>query len=253
MPLYPLIAVLIAMILAHCAAAARETPGHRIWRRFLSVTFVFVCLLLAIVLFSFVLAAPNLAKFRPPAAMAWFSVLAGLAATGAALYARSTPGLRPAAAAIVLTAMFFGLFFSGSVLTQQAQRRQDAGPAVAALRSKVPRPEALVSFGPIHSKFRYFWGDLIPEIAWPTTIDGLPPEVDYFSFDLRPSDIPGSRIATRGMVTWTTPRTLPFEWREIGAVDCGRKPMDPPDAEVVVGQVIRDANGNPVPMREHGD
>jgi 4-amino-4-deoxy-L-arabinose transferase-like glycosyltransferase len=249
MPLYPLIAVLIAMILTHCAAAARSTPGGRIWRRFLNGTVFAVVFMLAIVAISLFLAETPVASLRPPAAWASMIVLSGLAAVGAALFSRSTPGSRPAAVAIVLTAMFLGLLHSGSVLTQLAARRQDTGPAVAELRSKVPRPEALVSFGPIHSRFRYFWGDLIPEIAWPRTLDALPPEVDYFSFDLRPSETPGARIVTRGMVVWTTPTTLPFEWRRIGAVDCGRKPMNPPDAEVVVGQVIRDADGKPVPAR----
>lgn len=247
MPLYPLIAVLIAMILTHCAAADRDTRSGRIWRRFLSVTAFSVLFMLAIVAASFVFDGTPIANLRPPAAWASVIALSGLAAVVAALLARSRPGQRPAAAAITLAAMFLGLLNAGSVLTEQAARRQDTAPAVAELRAKVPTPEALISFGPIHSRFRYFWGDLIPEIPWPLTVADLPAEVDYFSFDLRPTDTPGTRLATRGMVVWTTPTALPFEWREIGRVDCGRKPMDPPDAEVIVGQVIRDADGRPLP------
>lgn len=253
MPLYPLIAISIAMILVCCVAGhgrtdlERTPPAARLWRRWLTAADLVVFLLLALVALAHVLPETSLGDLRPSGGWLVAILLAGVAAIGATRFARSRPGSRSAAAAVLLVAAFVAMFHGGSVVTQLVARRQDPGPAVASLRARLPGTPELVSFGPIHTKFLYYWGDLVPETPWPRTLADLPPDVEYFSFDRRPWHTEESRLVTRGMEEWTTPGALPFVWEELGVVDCGRKPMDPPDAEVVVGRVVRDAEGRPVP------
>jgi len=47
-----------------------------------------------------------------------------------------------------------------------------------------------VSFGPVHHRFVYFFGESIHELRWPVRPEEIPPDVEYVCFERSPWDTP---------------------------------------------------------------
>jgi 4-amino-4-deoxy-L-arabinose transferase-like glycosyltransferase len=239
MPLYPLVAVLIALIIERCAAAEIGRYPRRAWHQFLLLS-------------GSLIAASGLAfgiagllptdwadqLYQPR----WFCVILGVAAATAVAVLwtcyRKPHRLAPAAA-VLAVATFAGLAYTGLMVNVYAARWNDPTQLVGQFKSHVADPTTLVSLSPIDHRFAYYYETPITEISWPKSVDGLPPDVDYFCFMRNPGDKAASRRAGRGRTWATTPGTLPFAWEEIASICVERRFRDGPQRSVILGRVTR--------------
>ncbi len=243
MPIYPLVAVLIGLVIERCAAAAIGTYPRRAWHQFLllwgtlivgaGVVICIACLLMQ---------EPSQRFYQPTGFGVAFATVTTLAAFGMwHAYRRphqSTPLI--AAGAIATVA---GIAAAGLVVNVHLARWIDPTNNIAKLRHQLPPDANLVSFSPIEHRFAYYYGDSITELDWPQAVNELPADAEYFCFMRTPGDTASSRSAGRGRTWYKTSGTLPFAWEEIASVCVERQVYDDSPRTVVVGRVVR-------PMRE---
>jgi len=248
MPLYPCIAILIGMILEASSNAPWNSPARRGWRTFLlaGAGFTITCgtLLLLATFGSF----ESLQRFRQRPAFGLAYMLVAFVAAGAFLSAQRRKGARFSLLAIGLLAGFLGLTYNGAVRHVRIREWYDMGPAVRAVRERIPDPASLVSFGPLPHGFNYYYGEPIPELPWPREIADLPAGTEYFSFNCAPTDV-DEIVMQRGMKIWSVPSRLPFLWEEVGRVPWGRTNADDPQSWAIVGRVLHGPDGAVLPAR----
>lgn len=121
--------------------------------------------------------------------------------------------------------------------------------SVASLRQQLPSPTALVSFGPIHHRFEYYWHQSIPQVAWPLEIRQTDPSLDYFCFDYHVRDNAEFRHSGRGRTWTTTPSTLPFDWEEVARIPLEREYTNS-SRWVIIGRARRTQLGELAPARD---
>ncbi|MCZ6507868.1 MAG: hypothetical protein O7A04_07470, partial [Acidobacteria bacterium] len=252
MPLYPCVAILVGALLENLATASPMSSKRRLWRGFLAVTASLAGLFGGLAGLVWLLEHESLVALRQSPPLTALLLITASLAVGAALRARSKSEPRAARVALFTLAILFALVDSTLRTSLLASRRQDLTPLVAAVRAAVPEPDRLVSLSPVDPRFTYHYRHFIQELPWPTELSDLPPDVDYFCFDRRPTDTAESRYAERGMKVWSTPGTLPFAWEEIARVGVGPAVENPPSVAVIVGRVLRTADGSPVPASYYG-
>jgi hypothetical protein len=99
--------------------------------------------------------------------------------------------------------------------------------------------QSLVSLTPIDHRFAYFYAQPIAELDWPSEVDDLPADVEYFCFMRHPADTADSREAGRGR-SWTrTSGMLPFAWAEVATLCVERRVRDYPQRMLVLGRVVK--------------
>jgi len=233
MPLYPLIAVLIGLVIDRCSVAALGRYPRRAWHQFLVLT---ATLITAIAFVAFAEFKWALGPYQP----FWLSVaiLACAVAAVAAIircYRQNTAGAR--ALAVAAIAAFAGLTHAGALMNVNIARWNDPTVDVAELRAMLPPGTDLVSLTPISHRFAYLYRAEITELAWPREVDDLPADVEYFCFMRDPGDTAAKRAAGRGRSWTTTPGTLPFAWKEVATICVERRLRDQPQITVVLGRV----------------
>jgi len=146
---------------------------------------------------------------------------AAIAAAGAILWSRGVHESSRATAGILALAGFTGLSYTGVVVDMQIHASNDPSAEVASVRRMIPPGERLVSFGPVHHLFAYYFGNPIElehvsgrEVSPGTT-------ATYFCFNEDPS---------LGRLE------IPFAWDRIAVVSCERARSSSPLATVVVGK-----------------
>jgi len=239
MPLYPLVAVLIGLIVVRCAAAAPGRYPRRAWHQFLLLTgsLTAAC--------GLALAAAGLTPTNWAAQLyqpRWFC-LAFAALAAAAVFTlwrvyRQPKRFAPAIAVLAVGIMA-GVAFTGIAINRSVGRWHDPTQLVAELKSHVANPTALVSLSPIDHRFAYYYDEPIAELGWPRALDDLPPDVDYFCFMRNLGDTAERRAAGRGRSWSTTPGTLPFAWQEVASICVERRLRGGPQRTVVLGRVVR--------------
>lgn len=237
MPLYPLVAVLIGLIIERCSTAYVGYP-RRAWRQFLLLCGVSIGIGGAVIGGSVLLPAEWTAILHQPR---WFSIAFGIVAalTVVVLWTcyRAPRRFTPIVTVVTIAA-FVGAAFTGIVINVNAARWNDPTVAVADLKNRVPDGTALVSFTPIEHRFAYYYQTPIAELDWPVELDDLLPDVEYFCFMRNPGDTADCRIAGRGRSWTTTPGTFPFAWEEITSI-CIERQLRQPQRTVVLGRVVR--------------
>jgi hypothetical protein len=172
----------------------------------------------------------------------WFSLccsIFSLAAAGFIWQAfRTKQTSSPLLAALAITSVA-GIGAAGLMLNINAARWYDPTAAIADFATHIPDGSRLVSLNEIEHRFAYFYGIPIPQIAWPRTIDDLPPNVNYFCFMRHWNDTAEAHATGRGRKWRTIAGTLPFEWEEIAALSPDRAPDKRTATSVVLGRVIR--------------
>jgi 4-amino-4-deoxy-L-arabinose transferase-like glycosyltransferase len=236
MPLYPLIAVLVALVIERCSTAvASQYPRHA-WHQFLLFASV---LTVAISLLALTNTKWALGSFQP----AWFSatLLAIAAATIAAIWhCYRANSIRTRTFAILSIALFAGITQAGVLMNVNVARWNNPAAAVARVKQLIGPTTPLVSFTAIDHRFAYFYDAPIAELEWPLDTDDLPLGVDYFCFMRNPAvDTAQEREAGRGRTWTTTPGTLPFAWEEIATLCVERKLRDRPQVHVVLARVVK--------------
>ncbi len=239
MPLYPLIAILCGLLVECCSQAASDTVARRGWNRFLLLwapLIGFCALFLGIN--SLLPKGVSVNLFQPT----WFAVLCSIFSLAAAVTiwqaSRTKQSSSPLCAVFAITSVA-GVGAAGLMLNINSARWHDPTAAIADFATHIPDGSRLVSLNEIEHRFAYYYGTPIPQIAWPKTVDDLPPNIDYFCFVRHWNDTAEAHFTGRGRTWRTIAGTLPFEWEEIVAISPDRQPNTPTALSVVLGRVIR--------------
>jgi 4-amino-4-deoxy-L-arabinose transferase-like glycosyltransferase len=239
MPLYPLVAALIGLVIEGCALAEPGRYPRRAWHQFLLLSGSLIAVGGLLIGGAGLLPTDYIASLHQPR---WFGILFGVAAAGAAYVLwrcyRAGGRLAPVVAVATISAFVSGAY-TGVMINVNAARWNDPTAALARFKQHLPTNASLVSFSPISHRFAYYYVAPIEELGWPRDLRDLPDGVTYFCFMRDPSDTAASRDAGRGRTQATTPGTLPFAWEEIATLCVERRLRDEPQPTVVLGRVVR--------------
>jgi 4-amino-4-deoxy-L-arabinose transferase-like glycosyltransferase len=238
MPLYPVVAVLIGLLIERCATAPAECYPRRAWHQFLLLCGVLIVAGGVVTGGSALLPGDGADWLHQPR---WLALLFLAAATGGGYVLwRCYIQLRLAPIVAVTTiGAFVGFAYVAIMINVNAARWNDPTTSVAHFKAQLPPNAALVSFTPIEHRFAYYYAEPIAEIDWPVVPTDLPPSVDYFCFMRYPGDTAQRRAAGRGRTWTTTPGTLPFAWQEITSICVERRIRQEGQPIVVLGRIIR--------------
>jgi 4-amino-4-deoxy-L-arabinose transferase-like glycosyltransferase len=237
MPLYPLIAVLIAIIVEQCSTAQFGRYPRRAWHQFLLLSSVLVGITGTALIVGSIVAPENMATLRQPVFPSLLFAVAAVSVVTMLWKCYRTPRRFAPTIALLIIAAFIGAAYNGIVTNINAARWNDPTQAVADLKSHLPENTKLVSLSPIEHRFAYYFERPITELSWPNAPSDLPANVDYFCFMRNPGDTAEGRAAGRGRTWTTTPGTLPFAWQELASINTERSLRD--QRTVVLGRVIR--------------
>lgn len=220
MSLYPCVAVLVGLAIERSLAADQLSFWKRSWPRLLRLgaPWMALCGLLAIASTRW----PVLhGAVRPTLAAA---VAFAVAAAAIAALAWCASGKRTLAwnrLGVLALGGFAGLVY---VLPgTDALRRSSTTSCddVAALKRQLRADDRLVSFGPVHHQFAFYYHDPLPLCSWPSASVAAPSGATYFCYQENAS------------------RTLqrPFDdWETVAVISCDRCRREEPVDRVVVGR-----------------
>ena len=224
MPMYPLMAVVCGAVAQQCLASAESGYLRRLWSGYLRGLVLLLSagvLLLLVAAIAARLSDPDWARRL---AQSWWLlavlVVTGAVAAGVVFRGPADPMRRPIVQTFVVAA-FLAVFFNGPMLNISAYGSARVGPGVQEVRERIPADARLVSFGPLHQKFIFFYEEPIPIVTLPATADDVPEDLQYFALSATGDD----------------PVHLPFAWEELARLN-----MDPkrtPSPMVVVGRRVR--------------
>jgi 4-amino-4-deoxy-L-arabinose transferase-like glycosyltransferase len=239
MPLYPCVALLIALVIDRCSMATQGDYPRRAWHQFLLLSGTLI------VASGLVCGGASVLDSRWAQVLCqprWFGFGYAVAATVAA-YAlwRSYRSAQESTRFVAITAIagMVGLAATGLMINVHMAHWNDLTEAVAELKEDLPPGAKLVSLSPIEHRFAFYYGAPITQLDWPTTIDELPSDVEYFCFMRNPGDSARQRMSGRGRSWTTTPGTLPFAWEEIASIYSEREISGDRPRSVVLGRVVR--------------
>jgi hypothetical protein len=221
LPLFPMLCALIGIALERALEVVNESALRRRWGALSRCLAFGVAVLAVAVLASAILEKPAGQSFAnaPLFTIAWFLILAS-AAVLLAWLGRSHSQRRFAGAAFVVAAVTGGVHTALWLNTLIVRSIDTAGEA-AAVKHAIPQPKSLISFGPIHHRFAFYYRDPIRLAAWPQCQEDAQ-EVEYFCFSQTAGERP----------------TLPFDWTPIAAISCDRNVKNEPQDTVIVGRRI---------------
>lgn len=226
MPMYPLMCAAVGLIFQRCHEF--ELPAMP--RRFSQMVMRGTSLIVLGAGPAFIIVT-IIGKAQPDtmyAAMAqpwWLNVviLLGGTATGLAIFKLATSSTqRDVVLTAFLSAASLAVIFNGPVMNATVSKAESIGPDVRAIRELADQQGALVSFGPVHHKFVYWYEDPIPIIDLPTSRDDLPPGTRFFAVDLYQGE-------------WVD---LPFDWEQVAVLNMDRTVQEEPEIRVLVGRVL---------------
>jgi 4-amino-4-deoxy-L-arabinose transferase-like glycosyltransferase len=220
MPLYPCVAVLVGLVLQRCA----ESEASSLLRRVCSGLLILLALTLgaagAGVLGASCLNFPHTPALVQPVSFALVYALAAGVLAVLAVAVRRCSEPRLIQAGLLALAGFLGLTHTGMVHNVLARKSENVAPTVARLREQLPDPLHLVSLGPVHHLFAYYYRTPVALRPWPRQANDVDGDVTYFCFD---------RMARQ-------PVDLPFPWEEVAVISCDRYHAAWPHWTVVVGR-----------------
>jgi hypothetical protein len=224
MPLYPVVAILIGLVVDRCWRA-EDTSSMRVgWQRFL------VGMGGAMVVAAVVVAAadwldhPTAAEIAQPPLFAACFLACGLAIATWLVRTRRRREAWVAQTSLLAIAAFLGLAYTGAVVNALARIMEDTAGAVARARSEIPEDTELVSLGIVDHKFRYHYREPIRVVSWPPTADVEEDHFEYFCFNASRSH----------------DRQPPWPWEELAQVSLERNRRPCPRKSVVVGRRVLD-------------
>ena len=187
MPLYPLVAVLIGLLIDRCSTAALGTVARRSWNQFLQLWAAVIgcgAILLAI---SALLPASLTTELYQPR---WFCFF--VAGIGAAVVYVLWRGFRAERRSPAQRRCRHfrcgGPRGAGLLVNVNAGDWSDPRPIAENIKALLPTGAKLVSLTPIDHRFAYYYGQPIAELPWPRHVGDLPADVDYFCFMRYPGD-----------------------------------------------------------------
>jgi 4-amino-4-deoxy-L-arabinose transferase-like glycosyltransferase len=239
MPLYPVVAILIGLLIERCAAAQLGSSQRRGWNQFVLAWALLVGA--AALGLGCIACLPGKALqslYQPRPFCALLAIMAAVAAAALFSSYRRPSNLGPMSA-VVAIALSAAVGISVIKVNVNAGRWFDPTNTVAQFKTQIPTGASLVSLTPIDHRFAYYYGAPIGELDWPKTLTDLPPNFDYFCFMRQTGDTALSRQAGRGRTWRTSSGTLPFAWEEIDATSFDRQINTKTAAIVVLARVVR--------------
>lgn len=216
MPLYPCLAPLIGFVIER--VVGRHVADCRSWRIGLTVLALLMGTIGLAVAAESLWPLPALAGRAPAAGVGLCFATVALCMATAVWWGRSGTSEERVRVALLALGGFLAVSHTLLWLSDQARRSVDVVEPVARLKAKLPGP--LVSLGPVHHLFAYYYGEPIALLPWPRTAADLGPKVEYFCFDR--------------FTPWAGP--LPFAWEEVAVIRCDRFQHSQRSAEVVIGR-----------------
>jgi 4-amino-4-deoxy-L-arabinose transferase-like glycosyltransferase len=220
MPLFPCLAPLVGLVIQRSLAADAPRALRIGWLLYLggvSATILFGGLAVAGASWIDGLQTSELSQ------PGWFAAVylgLALATLAVLLWRGSVRSVARGYLFVLGLAAFVGLTHVGVVLGNMARASEDAAPAMAELKRKLPANVRLVSFGLVETLFAYHYGGPIEPRHWPPTEQDLPDGTDYFCFTWDRDYMP----------------PFPFAWHAIGEISCDRFHRDHPSKRVIVGR-----------------
>lgn len=244
-PMYPIIALLIGLVIDQMATAQYQSIGFKAWRHTLRTGIIIAGGAGITLVLGLFIGVEQLSFLSQSPGIVAIFVTSILLALTTLVWAHKANTLRHALYSVAAFSLFVGMFYNCIVISMHNDKWHDLTVDVNNIKSRLETTE-MVSFGPVDHRFAYPYKSFITELDWPEEVDELPSGVDYFCFNRIRGDTPERRTAQRGMKTWNTPGTLPFEWEEVGRLCCDRKLRENPDCCVIVGRVVRKPTGEAV-------
>ena len=173
MPLYPLIAVLVGLVIDRCSIAAAGTYPRRAWHQFLILWgSVAGASGLALCVLGCFLGPLSTSSDQPRGIS--LAVAAPAAVTAFILWNGSRPLQRHSRVAILAVfAIFTGASHVGLMMNVITSSWIEPTSVVDDVKQQIPPGTNLVSLSPIDHRFEYSYGTDIPELDWPRTIQRL--------------------------------------------------------------------------------
>lgn len=224
LPMYPLLAVLCAVVVHQSLAPGLSEALRRLWRDYVRVLAVCVgCVVvgfLGITLWEMLQGPGSVGDLAQPLwQILLITVLIVLAAIHMVRRASSTRR-RDAIAVSFLAGASLAICYNGPILNVQGRVAVDVGSAVTRLHEQIPDSAPLVSIGPIHHRFLYHYPDTIAIVRRPWSADQVPEDLEYFVIEARRGEI----------------LDLPFAWDEIARLNMDRNKSDDPNSLVIAGR-----------------
>ena len=120
---------------------------------------------------------------------------------------------------VMSIATFLALVEVCLIVTVQQRRCEDIAGQLDHLKQSLPADSQLVSLGPVHHAFAFFYDQPIPIVSIPA--DDQSENIDYFCLHTYDSE----------------PPELPFEWKQVAVISCDRlKGRGIPRDRVFVGR-----------------
>ncbi len=238
MPLYPCLAVLMGLVVEHCADWASCLDDRRAWRLFLRGSALAAVVSAAVLVAAGTGHFEKLATARQPIAFLVLWIAATGAATAVLIWTSlDERGARPWIA-LATVAGFTALANAGAIFNARSNSANDLEPVIAEVKERLAAGE-LVSLGRVYHRFAYSFDEPIRQVPWPLTADELPDDVTWFCFDRRPGDTDELRAASDDRTPLTTPGKLPFDWEVLAEIACDPVNRNVHHRTVVVGRVRR--------------
>ncbi len=224
MSLYPSMALIIGLAIERCWESSRDSFWLRSWDRYLSLGTLIILAAALVVGGARWTGVSRLKELgqsvSPEFALAYFA--AAIAAASALVWSARGTSVARGQLGVLAIAGFMGLTSTGVVISVQMRKSNDPRAAVASVRELIPEGERLLSFGPVHHLFAYYYGESI-ELGEVTETGQAPDDFSntYFCY----ADDP----------FFETPE-IPFEWDLVAEISCERARSKFPLTKVVVGR-----------------
>jgi hypothetical protein len=224
MPIYPLFAVLVGIVVERITAV---TELHWLWRNYVRGVATVAAIAALFVAGASWLPLESLAPLAQPRTLVVILLWAcGLTALLAWRHSAWHDSSRVVYASCAIAGLL-GLFTTGVHTNMLLHVLSDPGPEIIAAKATLPAQARVVSFGRLDSMLTYHYGDLIPMVDWPRESGELPADVDYFCFNCPADELP----------------KLPFEYRVQASVPWGRSTSGVKESLFVIGQKVPDVAG----------
>ena len=239
MPLFPCVAVLVGWAIERLVAARPASAAARWWQLCMAAAAAGIAGFGVVLLVARHTSSTHLQAIAlpPSQAVLYAGVVFGVA--GVLVWAAARVHVRSAWVAVMALAVFQGLLFRGVLMRAQMHNANDMTEVVAHVRASLPADIRLVSFGPAHHRFAYYYEALIPQLPWPRSEADVPPDVTYFCFDPRTCHVPASVVASAASLATHEPHILPFAWEQIARLDGDRNKREIPEEVTIVGRILR--------------
>ena len=219
MPLFPCFAALVGIAIDRLASLRKEADAADLWTgyvRFMSYLMLGSAAVVTVVSLAF----PSWRIALPLVGAAGFAS----AAIGLASVSRKsisdTSDLAMGRGVFGIAA-FMALVQVSLIVTVQQRRCEDIAGQIAELKHQLPAGTELVSLGPVHHAFAFFYQQPIPIVNMPTASEAE--TIDYFCLHTYECD----------------PPELPFSWTPVAVVGCDRfKSPSTPRDRVFIGRRV---------------